>query len=216
MISSLSFVIYLLLLWPDVVTEGILHVNESGMATSSNLVNSLEVLIAQFDKLGVRLDALWVGGLWKNSVSTLNSPSDQDLCEGNTKLLSNSVELLVGRNLLASTWNLVLGSERRVRNWSDILRLAVIDELLVWEKWVNLDLVDRWWDLGVGEESLKVLNGPVGDTDGLCETVLDELLHCAPGWGRILGELFVDDVLVHMLDYCSTEILVGVNGWSAG
>ena len=210
------FVIHLLLLWPDVVTEGLLHVNESGVTASSDLVNSLKVLIAQLDKLGVRLDALGVGRLWQDGVAALNTPSNQDLCEGNTKLLSNSVKLLVGRNLLTSTWHLVLGSKRRVGNWGDVLGLAVVDELLVWKEWVDLDLVDCWWDLGVGEESLEVLDGPVGDTDGLGEAVLDELLHCAPGWGRVLGELLVDDVLVHMLDCCSVQISIGVNGWSAG
>lgn len=208
MISSLSFVIHLFLLWPDVVTKGILHVNESGVAASGDLVNSLKVLVAQLDKLGVRLDALWVGGLWQDGVTTLDAPSDQDLCEGNTKLLSNSVKLLVGRNLFTSAWHLVLGSERRVGNWSDVLRLAVIDKLLVWKEWVDLDLVDRRWDLGIGEESLEVLDGPIRDTDGLGEAVLDELLHCAPGWGRVLGELLVDDVLVHILDCCSVEISV--------
>lgn len=200
MISSLSFFTHLLLLWPDVVTEGILHVNESGVASCRDLVNSFKVVIAQLDKLGVRLDALWVGGLWQDGVTALDTPSNQNLSKGNTKLLSNGVKLLVGRNLLASAWNLVLGSERRVGDWGDVLRLAVVNELLVWQEWMDLDLVDCWWDLGVGEENLEVLDGPVGDTDGLCETVLNELLHCAPGWGGVLGELLVDDVLVHMLD----------------
>ena len=187
---------HLLLLWPDVVTEGVLHVNESGVAASSDLVHGFEVLIAQLDKLCIGLDALWVGGLWQDGIPALDTPSNQDLSKGDTKLLSNSVKLLVGGNLLASTWNLVLGSKRRVGNWGDVLRLAVVDELLVRKEWVDLDLVDRWWDLGVGEEILKVLDGPVGDTNGLGEPVPNELLHRAPGWGGVLGELLVDDVLV--------------------
>lgn len=60
---------------------------------------------------------------------------------------------------------------------------------------MNLDLVRRWLDLGVGEEGGDLGLGEVGEADGFGETSFVELLEGAPCRLWVGGEIFLDNVL---------------------
>lgn len=49
----------------------------------------------------------------------------------------------------------------------DALLLAEVDDFLLWAQWVVLDLVDSGDNGSDFQELLHVLDGVVGDTDGL-------------------------------------------------
>ena len=47
------------LLWPDVVTECVLHVDKAGMSALGHLVDSGKVLVGQLNRFEVAFDARW-------------------------------------------------------------------------------------------------------------------------------------------------------------
>lgn len=62
------------------------------------------------------------------------------------------------------------------------LLLAEVDNLLLWAKWVVLNLIDGGDDSSFGKQLLQVLDGVVGDTNGLdlFGMRLDQLLKVLP------------------------------------
>jgi hypothetical protein len=64
----------------------------------------------------------------------------------------------------------------------DALLLAEVNNLLLWAKWVVLDLVDSRDDGGLGQQLLEVLDRVVGDANGLdlVGMCLDQLLEVLP------------------------------------
>lgn len=183
------------LLGPDVVAEGVLHVDEAGVAALGDGVDGLEVLVGQLDGLEVALDARRGAGLGQHDVAAADAPGDQDLGESVAALLGDGVQGRVGVDLLAGSGHLVLGAEGRVGGGHDLVVEAVLDQLVVGQEGVDLDLVDGGLDVAPGEEVLEVGDGPVGDTDGLGLALLVQLLHGAPGRLLVLGELLLDHVL---------------------
>lgn len=72
-------------------------------------------------------------------------------------------------------------TERRVGSQSNTLGLGESDELSLLVVGVKLDLEGGRADLGVLEQVVDGLSLEVGDTNGLGETLLNEVLHTLPG-----------------------------------
>lgn len=83
------------LLWPDIVAEGILHVDESCVPAPGDLLDGVEVLLAERGNQPVAVDTLGRRALGQNDVSTLQSPRQQNLCEIVAATLSNLIQLRV-------------------------------------------------------------------------------------------------------------------------
>lgn len=164
------------------------------MPSVGDLLDGVKVGLAQLGDEPVALDALRGGALGQDNVAALETPCEQNLRKVVAASLGNFVELGVGANLLAGAGNLVLGAERGVGGDENVVFLAVLDELGVGEEGVDFDLVDHGLDLGDAEQLLQAGDGPVGDSDGLGLARVVNLLHGAPCWLRVLGELLLDDV----------------------
>ena len=100
---------------PDVVAEGILHVDKAEVTALGHLVHSLEFGIGQLDALEVGLDALGVGRLGENDVAAAQTPGDQDLGEGVAALLGDLEQGLVLGHTLTGGGDLVSGSPKANR-----------------------------------------------------------------------------------------------------
>lgn len=183
------------LLRPDIVTKRILHVHKAEVPALSDLVDSRKVRIRQLDALEVGLDTGRVRALGQHDVAAAQTPRDEHLGQRVAALLGDLVERGVLADALARRRHLVLRAQRRVRLGHDVVVEAVLHQLIVGQERVHLDLVDLRRYLGVLEQLLQLLLGPVGDTDGARLLLGVELLHCAPGRFGVLGEVLEDDVL---------------------
>ena len=183
---------------PDVVAEGVVHVDKAAVTALGDLIDSRKVLITELDALEVGLNALGVGALGEHTVTTTQTPGNENLSKGVATLFGNSIEGLVLSDPLTSGGDLVLGTQRRVGLGHDVLGEAVLHQLVVGQEGVNLNLVDLGEDLGVLGHGLKLGDGPVGDTDSLGLAVGVELLHGAPCLLVVLGEVLEDNVLYEM------------------
>lgn len=187
------------LLGPDIVAEGVLHVDEAEVAALGHLVHGLEVGIGQLDALEVGLDALGVGGLGQHDVAAAQTPGNQNLGEGVAALLGDFVQGLVIGDTLTGGGDLVLRAQRRVGLGHDVLGEAVVDQLGVGQEGVDLDLVDVRLHLGELGHVLQMRDGKVGHADGLGLAVGVQLLHRAPCGLLVLGQVLKDDVLQNRL-----------------
>lgn len=183
------------LLRPDIVAEGVLHVDEAEVTTLGDLVDGLEVLVGQLDALEVGLDTGGVGALGEHHVAATQTPGNEHLGQGVAALLGDLVEGLVLADPLAGGGHLVLGAQGRVGLGEDVVLEAELDQLVVGQEGVDLNLVDMRLDLGELEQLLETRDGPVGNTDGLGLAVPVDLLHGAPCGLGVLSELLEDDVL---------------------
>lgn len=161
-----------------------------------HLVDSLEVGIAEADALEVGLNALGVGTLGEHTVTTTQTPGNQNLGEGVAALLGNSVQGLVLADTLAGGGDLVLRAQRRVGLGQDVVGEAVLHQLFVGQEGVDLNLVDHRLDLGELGHSLKLGDGPVGHTNGLGLAIGIQLLHGTPCLLVVLGQVLEDHVLL--------------------
>lgn len=177
------------LLGPDVVAEGVLHVDETEVTALGDSVDSGEVFVAELNALKVGLNTRGVGALGENNVAAAQTPGNEDLGEGVTALLGDLVQSLVVTDPLTGGGDLVLRAQGRVGNGQNVLGEAVLDQLLVGEEGVNLDLVDVRRHLGELGHLLEAGDGPVGDTNGLGLALLINLLHGAPCGLGVLGEI---------------------------
>lgn len=168
------------------------------MTALGNLVNSLKVGIVQLDALEVGLDTLGVGALGENDVAAADTPGNQHLSQGVAALLGDLVQGLVLGDALAGGGHLVLRAQRRVGLGQDVVREAVLHQLIVGQEGVDLDLVDVRLHLGEFGHLLQLGDGPVGDTDGLGLAVGVELLHGAPCLLVVLGQILEDHVLCYI------------------
>lgn len=150
------------------------------MPSPRNLVNSVEVLLAELWDEPVAFNALGRRALGQYNVSALQTPCKQHLCKIVSAALRNLVELGVRPDLLSRAGDLVLRSQRRVGSRQDVVVQAELDELCVWQERVNLNLVDRRLDFRELHELLQALDRPVGHADRAHLAGLVELLHRAP------------------------------------
>ena len=121
----------LLLLWPDIVSECILHVDKTRVASLSNALDSLEVLIAELWDQPVALDTLWRRALWEHDVTPAETPSEQYLSKVMSAPLGDFFERLVLSHRLTGRRDLVLAAEGRVCLGNDIVLNSELDEVFV-------------------------------------------------------------------------------------
>lgn len=72
---------------------------------------------------------------------------------------------------------------------------------------MDLDLVDDWPDLGVGEEILEAGYGPVGDSNRSGFPRCIKGLHGSPHGLEVFCQFFIDDVLVLPLVLAATHFV---------
>lgn len=165
------------------------------MPSLGDLVDGLEVGIAELDVLEIAVDPRRGGALGQDDVTPLQSPRDQDLRQRVVPFLRDVDEGLVGVDLLPRRRDLVLRPQRRVGGGHDVVLEAELDEVVVGQERVDFDLVDLGLDLGEFEELLEPRDGPVRDADGAGLALFVQLFHRAPCRLWVLGQLFLDDVL---------------------
>lgn len=183
------------LLWPDVIAEGILHVDKASVSALSNLVDSSELLLSKLEVLEVALNTGWVRRLGQDSVATLETPGNEDLSKGSIGLLCDLEECGVCRNFLAGAWDLILGPEGRVGLDENVVLLAVLDDFVVGKEGMNLDLVDRGRHLSIGKKLIELLRSEVRDTNGSTLSSMEKFLHSTPCRLMVLCQFLVDDIL---------------------
>ena len=152
----------------DVVTTTLL---------STNLLNLLKVLLGQLNLLEVVADTGCSDGLGDDRVATDLCPGEDDLCGRGVETLGNLLDgLVLDEQGLADH----VVAEGRVLGDVDALLAAPLDEVGLEQAGVALDLVGGGGDTGGVDQSLEVLLGVVGDTDG-AGLLLVELGHGGPG-----------------------------------
>jgi len=108
-------------------------------------------------------------------VSSGESPVEDDLSWRLVVFFSkfnNDFLFLKIFSILSNTWI----ADWRVGSWYNVDRFHELDEVSLHKEWVEFDLIDYWWDLGVRETISQQLNVEVGNSDTLAESHLYKFL----------------------------------------
>lgn len=165
------------------------------MPSLRDTLHRLEVLIAQLRHLEIAIDALGRRALGQHHIASPQTPGKQHLRQRITTAIRDLIQRLIRAHLLTSRRDLVLRAQRRVRRRQDIVLLAKLHQLGVRQERVNLNLVNRRFDLGERKQLLQALDSPVRHANRAHLARLVEFLHGAPRRLRVLSELLLNDVL---------------------
>jgi len=154
-----------------------------------HLGDALHVLLVDVpvDTVEVLLHVLGGGALGDDSKTLLSGPSEKNLGGGLVVLAAEAGEDLVLHERRGRLGDVHVEldeagrTERGVGSQSNTLSLGEADELSLLVVGVKLDLEGGRADLGVLEQVVDSLSLEVGDTNGLGETLLNEVLHTLPG-----------------------------------
>jgi hypothetical protein len=154
-----------------------------------HLGDALHVLLinAPVEAVKVLLHVLGSGALGDDSKTLLSSPSEKDLGGSLVVLAAEAGENLVLHERRGRLGNVHVElneagrAERRVGSQSNTLSLGETDKFSLLVVGVKLNLEGSRADLGVLEQVVDGLGLEVGDTNGLGETLLNEVLHALPG-----------------------------------
>jgi hypothetical protein len=154
-----------------------------------HLGDALHVLLinAPVEAVKVLLHVLGSGALGDDSKTLLSSPSEKDLGGSLVVLAAEAGENLVLHERRGRLGNVHVElneagrAERRVGSQSNTLSLGETDKFSLLVVGVKLNLEGSRADLGVLEQVVDGLSLEVGDTNGLGETLLNEVLHALPG-----------------------------------
>lgn len=136
------------------------------------------------EQIKILFNSLLVIRLWNDCDLSLKGPLEQNLswrfADSGSNILDNGI--VIGSLFLFSITeaDVSWGAQAAVTGDSDSVREAVFDKSWLSIQWMELDLEDRWFDLGVGEDISDQRGTHVTDADGLNETLVVELLHGSP------------------------------------
>lgn len=121
----------------------------------------LDILLVQRDELAVLVDARRCHGLGEDGRVAGEVVGEKNGGRGDVMLLCDSDDALVLEERRACA------AQRTVGGDVNALLLAEIDNFLLGQERVVLDLVGSRHNGGLGEQLLEILDGVVGNTDGL-------------------------------------------------
>jgi len=155
------------------------------------ILKLLELLVGKVDRLQVGVNPGSCDRLGQSDDPSLDQPRDKNGSTVDRVLVGNSLD-----GLVLSQVGTVGSAQRRVGAGKDVVFLQVCNELGLRALDGEFDLVGNGLDPDTAvQELVGSVNVEVGDTNGLGQALVNELLHLLPRRGDIVGELNVELVL---------------------